>query len=111
MKLAKLFAIVAVLGLVGLAQAKDKGAPKPKSLQGVVKSVDAANNKVVVTVKDKDQDVTTDANTKVIIGGENKTLADLKAGDKVSITPDTGVAAEIKVAPAGGKGKAKGGEK
>jgi ribosomal protein S1 len=67
------------------AKAMEKKAPvKIKWLSGEVSAVDAAAN--TVTVKGKKAEVTLDVNdkTKITMGHEKKTLAQLKVGDRVS---------------------------
>ena len=66
------------------AKMEEKKAPaKIKQVTGEVKSVDAKS----VTVKGKKADVTVsvDDKTKIMAGKDKKTLADVKAGDKVSV--------------------------
>jgi hypothetical protein len=108
--LSKVLVVVAVLGLAGLSYAKGakgegKGTP---ALTGKVKSVDGV--KLTIEAKGGDKEVVTDANTKVTLNGNAATLADLKAGMIVKITPVEGTAQQVdaKDAPVG---KAKGGEK
>ncbi len=66
------------------AKMEEKKAPaKIKQVTGEVKSVDAK----AITVKGKKADVTVnvDDKTKIMAGKEKKALADVKAGDKVSV--------------------------
>ena len=56
---------------------------------GEVTKIDAKQNQVVVAVADKTQTFTTATKTKVIINGKEASLADLKAGDKVSVDYET----------------------
>lgn len=66
------------------AKIEEKKAPaKIKQVTGEVKSVDAK----AITVKGKKADVTVnvDDKTKIMAGKEKKALADVKAGDKVSV--------------------------
>ena len=110
--LSKVIALFVMLGIAGFAQAEDgapkaekapkakaEKAPKAKSLKGVVKEVQG--DKVVVTVgkgeKAKDVTVATDASTKVVIEGKDAAVADLKAGQEVTVTPDEGTATKIEV--------------
>jgi hypothetical protein len=67
-------------------EAADKKAPaKITTIKGEVAAVDAKANTVTVKVKKGDVTVTTDAKTKVVMGKEKKTVADVKAGDKVKV--------------------------
>jgi hypothetical protein len=101
--LVKVFALLVVLGLVGSAEAKKEAgdnaaAPKVKPLRGVVKSVDGTN--VTVTVKvskeeSKDVVVATDDKTEVTIDGQAGKVADLKAGQRVTVLPPEGTATKI----------------
>ncbi len=72
---------------------------QPKPIYGKVVSVDATAGKLVVAAgTDNTQvTVTTDANTKVLIGDKADTLANIKAGMTVRIVPATGTATEIRV--------------
>jgi ribosomal protein S1 len=68
------------------AEAAEKKAPaKVKSVIGEVAAVDAKANTVTVKGKKGDVTVTTDAKTKVMMGKEKKAVADVKAGDKVTV--------------------------
>ncbi len=90
----------ALIGFVGTAYAADppagKEAPKKeKNVRGEVVKVDGA--KVTIKTKDKEIVVTTDDKTQVIIEGNAGKVADLKAGQKVVITPAEGTATKIQV--------------
>ena len=101
---AKFLAVLAIVGFVGFTHAADKGAGKAKALRGEVVSVDGTN----VKVKTKDgQEVTvaTDDKTVVTVDGKDGKVADLKAGQKVRVSPDTGTAAKIVVGGGGKKAK------
>lgn len=66
-----------------------KKAPKVTQVTGEVKAVDAAAKTITVVKKVKDKAVETvvavDDKTKITCGKEKKTLADVKAGDKVTV--------------------------
>ena len=125
MKLGTVLAVVAVLGLVGVAMAQDSNArpardPNMRPLMGQVKSVDEANSIVIVKqaarrgAEAKEVTVVCDANVAVTVDGKEACkLADLKADMYVTITPATGKATKIvatKEAPARrGRGGAGGG--
>jgi hypothetical protein len=110
----KYLAIIAIVGMISAARAADdkpkpeKGGDKPakadkpakqKAVRGEVVSVDGSTLKVKTGKKGQEQEVNvaTDANTVVMIEGKPAKLADLKPGQKVQITPDTGTAAKIAV--------------
>jgi hypothetical protein len=93
---------VGVLSYVGQAYAADpapapaqKDAKKEKALRGEVVKVEG--NKVTIKAKDKEVVVVTDDKTTVDIEGTPGKLADLKAGQKVVITPAEGTATKIAV--------------
>ena len=58
---------------------------KIKMVTGEVKAVDAAAMTVTVAKKGKETVVTVNDKTKIMMGKEKKTLADVKAGDKVTV--------------------------
>ena len=107
MKLGKVLAVVAVLGLAGVAMAQDT-ATRPardpnRPLVGQVVSV--ADGNVVVKMGRNATEVTvaTDAKTTVTIDGKESKVADLTKDLYVTITPAKGVAEKIvatKEAPA-----------
>ena len=98
-----LLAILAVAGFaVGgasfvAAEEKEHGAPAgehaAKPISGVV--VSYADNKLVIKGKKEEQTIKTDDKTEVIINGEKKALADLKAELKVKVTVVADVATKI----------------
>jgi hypothetical protein len=98
---------VVVMGVVGIAVAADgadKPKDKPKVLRGTVVKVDGKN--VIISTRAsrnaeaKEVTVVTDEKTKIVIPDkEGATLADLKADMRVSVTPETGTAEQIKVMP------------
>jgi len=63
--------------------------PKHECVKGVVKSVDAKESKVVVTTGEGDaaKDVTLSVcpKAKIVVNDEEKTLADVKAGEQVCL--------------------------
>jgi hypothetical protein len=112
MKVAKLLAMAAVVGLFSYALVAAEGdAPKPerpKGLRGTVVKVDGANLVIKKMAKEEadrvEVTVLTDAKTKVTIGDNaDAKVADLKADMRVFITPeDAGkekAAVTIKVMP------------
>jgi hypothetical protein len=106
----KLAAVLAVVLMVGVVNAADAPKPEKKAgkagLRGEVVKVDGTNLVISSGKKDAKKEVTvaTDDKTVVTIGGNPGKLADLKAGDRVSVTPDTGTATKIEAgAPKAGK--------
>lgn len=94
---------IAIMGFVTRSYAADP-APAPekkadekkaKNVRGEVVKVDG--NKVTIKTKDKEIVVTTDDKTEVSIEGSAAKLADLKAGQKVVVTPAEGTATKIAV--------------
>jgi hypothetical protein len=91
-----------MLGFVARAKAADP-APAPakadekkaKSVRGEVVKVEG--NKVTVKTKDKEVVVVTDDKTQVTIEGAPGKVTDLKAGQKVVVTPAEGTATKINV--------------
>lgn len=91
-------------------KAEKKAAPAKKAMHkqatGEVTAVDAKANTLTVKGKKGDVTVSTDDKTKVMAGKEKKTLADVKAGDKVSVKyteaegKSTATKIEIMAAPA-----------
>jgi hypothetical protein len=101
MKVAKLLALVVVLGMVGVAVAAEGDAPKktrPPGLRGQVVKVDGTNVVVKKWAREEAdrKEVTVDASgAAVTIDGAEAKLADLKEGMYVTITPETGKAEKI----------------
>jgi hypothetical protein len=107
-KLAAMLAVVLMVGVVNAADAPkpEKKAGKAAGLRGEVVKVDGTNLVISAGKKDAKKEVTvaTDDKTVVTVAGNPGKLADLKAGDKVSVTPETGTATKIEVAaPKAGK--------
>jgi Cu/Ag efflux protein CusF len=68
------------------AKAEEKKAPaKVKQVTGEVAAVDAAAKTLTVKGKKGDVALTADDKTSVMVGKDKKTLADVKAGDKVTV--------------------------
>jgi hypothetical protein len=103
----KFLAVLALVGFCGVSFAADKPAAgaKKAGLRGEVVSVDGTN--VKIKTKDGEVTVATDASTAVQIEGKEGKVADLKAGQKVMVTPETGTATKIVVGGGGGKKAAK----
>jgi hypothetical protein len=114
MKLAsKLFASFLALAVAGPVLAADKpaekkpdaaaGAEKPKAkagLRGTVVKVDGDKLTIKAGKDGKETVVTTSKETKVKIEGKDATLADLKEGQMVNVSPAEGTALTVSVAPA-----------
>ena len=110
----KILSLVAVLGLTaGIATSYAAAATAPQATQladkpakkagvkGKVSKVDGTNVTIKSGKKGEEKDVTiaTDANTKVTLAdGKDGKVADLKEGDAITVTPETGTAATIVVA-------------
>jgi hypothetical protein len=92
---------IGLMGFVGHAYAADPAPDKKadekkaKNIRGEVVKVDG--NKVTIKVKDKEVVVATDDKTQVTIEGNPGKVADLKAGQKVVVTPAEGTATKISV--------------
>ena len=98
----KLFAVLAMVALVSAVNAADPKPPKAAkkaSLKGAVVKVDGTKLVVNNGKKGGDKEVTVETNDKtvVMIEGKEAKLADLKPGQRVTVTPDTGVAEKIEV--------------
>ena len=105
----KLIAVLTLVTLIGAAagtvQAADPAAPakpakvKKPGIKGDVVKVDG--NKLVISSGKKDAKaeltIATDDKTVVMIEGKEAKLTDLKPGQKVTITPETGTATKIEV--------------
>ena len=84
------------------ADDKKADAKKAKNVRGEVVKIDGS--KVTLKIKDKEAAsgtkeivIATDANTQVMIEGTPSKLTDLKAGQKVVVTPAEGTAVKIAV--------------
>jgi len=89
MRILKTLLPAAALLLAGIAVAGDES--KLTITSGQIVSADAAANTLVVKVEDgsgqtKDVTVAVGTDTKIIKDGKRIALADLKSGDKVSLT-------------------------
>src|SRR4051812_21055432 len=97
-----LLVAIGVMGFVTRSYAADPPAAdkkadekKAKNVRGEVVKVEG--NKVTIKAKDKEIVVTTDDKTEVMIEGTAAKVADLKAGQKVVVTPAEGTATKISV--------------
>ena len=101
-----LLALLLAFGLMGFvatsyaadpapAPAGKDEAKKEKNVRGEVVKVEG--DKVTVKTKDKEIVVATDDKTQVIIEGNPGKVADLKAGQRVVVTPAEGTATKIQV--------------
>jgi hypothetical protein len=109
-QLLALFALIAAFSFTCAVRADDSATTKPAKaagLRGKVESVDG----LVITIKSKtgEATVTTDANTTFTLDGKPATLADVKAGQRLTATPSDGVATEVKLV-SGRKKKAPAGD-
>ncbi len=64
---------------------KKEAKAKMKQVTGVVSAVDAKANTITVKKGKKETTITVDDKTKIMVGKEKKALADVKAGDKVTV--------------------------
>jgi hypothetical protein len=99
-----MLAVVAILGVVGGVALAEGDNPAVKTLKGVVVKADVKDDGTgTVTVTcgkgeaKKEVAVAVDAKTVVTIEGKEAKAADLKAGQHVVVTPDTGTATKIEV--------------
>jgi ribosomal protein S1 len=94
--------IISVLFIFALAATSF--AAGVKQVTGSVTAVDAKANTLTVKGKKGDVAVSTDAKTTVMAGKDKKTLADVKAGDKVTVkyteADGKNVAKSVSIAPA-----------
>jgi hypothetical protein len=111
-------ALVAMVGAFNARAADPAPTPPPAKpakpakkagLKGSVVKVDGSNLVISAGKKTEAKEVTvaTDDKTVITIEGKPGKLADLKPGQKVVITPETGTALTIDVAPAKAKKDAK----
>ena len=116
MKLAsKLFASLLALSLAAPVLAADKAEKKPekkpeagaaaekpkaKGVRGTVVKVDGDKLTIKVGKDGKETVIATSKETKVKIEGKEATLADLKEGQMVNVSPAEGTALTVNVAPA-----------
>lgn len=88
--------LFAVVMFAGVTQAADKAAPT--TIKGTVVRVDAAHDLVIVKSRGAgghETAITVTAKTTVIVSGQNAKLADLKQGQRVTITVENGIAQKI----------------
>jgi hypothetical protein len=97
----KWIAVLAIVAMVGVVNAADKPAKPAKkaTLKGAVVKVDGTKLVVNSGKKGGDKEVTVETNEKtvVIIEGKEGKLADLKPGQRVTVSPNAGVAEKIEV--------------
>ena len=108
MKVARLMALAVLLCLAGVAVANDEDAPKkkrparkrPNGIFGKIVKVEGANLVVAKRTRGSKETtevtVATDDNTKFSLDRNEATLADMKAGLFVFITPETGTAERVR---------------
>lgn len=97
----RLFAVLAIVAMVGVAantNAADKPAKKG-GLKGSVVKVDGGKLTITSGKKGAEKEVVVETSDKTVvtIEGKEAKLADLKAGQRVTISPETGVAEKIEV--------------
>jgi hypothetical protein len=95
----KLLAVLTIVSMVSVVGAADKPAKADKkaTLKGSVVKVDGTNLLIKAGKKGEEKDVTvaTDDKTVIMVDGKEAKLADLKEGQKVTISPETGTATKI----------------
>jgi len=85
-----MFKFVSTVAAFGLGLAISASAFACNTLSdGEVTQVDPSGNKVTVVKADSSKTFITASKTKILINGQEATLADLKAGDKVSVDYET----------------------
>ena len=94
------FLAAAVL-LAGPGWAEDQ-APAPEKLMGAICKVDGAKISVKCDKTKKVVQIATDDQTTVTLDGKAAKVSDLKAGQKVVVTPATGTATRIEAKKGGG---------
>lgn len=84
-------------------QAPEKAQIKYFSVKGEVTQVDSAKNTITIKSKKQEVELTVTDKTKVMIGKEKKSLADVKAGDEAEARykkeKDKNIATSINVTP------------
>jgi hypothetical protein len=69
----------------------------PQTVQGTVSSVDSDGGQVVIKTADGEQPLKVSPSTKISKGGKEIKLADIKAGDKVTVVVEEGAVKTIAV--------------
>jgi Cu/Ag efflux protein CusF len=70
--------------------------PKTEHVMGTISKVDASSNSLTLkSDDDKERSFTVDSAAKITLDGKSATLADLKAGQKVTVNADTNNASSI----------------
>ena len=85
--------------LIGSLALMAAGAQEAKTVTGVVKSVDVANQSLQITEDVTNQEFTfkVEKTTAITKGDQTITLAEIKPGDKVEVTLDQGKMTALKV--------------
>lgn len=88
MRLSTLLSVLLALLVLVVATPSVKGDSDTdqQTATGTVKSVSAKQNQLVLTIKDNDQTFQLSGTAKVRVGDTDAKLADLKTGDKVTVT-------------------------
>ncbi len=93
----RILAVLVMMSFVGAVHAKE--AADTATLTGKITKV-TAKTIILVDADKKNHTVRTDAKTKVTLDGKEATLAELKAGEDVVVTPNKGVAKSIEATSA-----------
>jgi len=76
---------LSIVGFVGTASAAMRKAPKSMKITGEVVSVDTTANIVILKAQKGEMTFTVDKETRIMAGRQQMTLADLKAGTKLTV--------------------------
>jgi membrane protein implicated in regulation of membrane protease activity len=94
--IATLSVVVVALAFTGAARAQEKTKPKHHELTGEITVIDAkAGTLSVKKADDAKVDLTVGAKCKIAKGAEKAAIADLKVGDKVTVTYIEGKTGDI----------------
>jgi hypothetical protein len=86
---------VIAFGVVNQVSAYER--ENPQTVQGTVSSVDSDGGQFVIKTAEGEQTLKVSPSTKISKGGTEIKLADLKAGDKVTVVVEEGAAKTIAV--------------
>jgi len=110
---ARALVLVSFLGFAGIVHAAPKTARADKPLKGIVVSVASDNTSVVVNIgkkkNTKEVTIAVDDNTTYTLDGNAAKITDLKAGQRVRVSPPTGTAKTITAKTPKKKGRHAGG--
>lgn len=85
------------------SQTQGLAAAKTQDVMGTISKVDAINNSLTLkNSDDQEQSFSLDAAAKVTLDGKSVTLADLKAGQKVTVKADSSKATSVSASSSSG---------